>query len=154
MIGNVFAAALAHHSNGFYRRNGPHKYPDLLSSDVSKRPNIEIKMALEDHRPKGHLAKPGYYITCRYVLCSKDGVFTLGKENRGVTPYIWELRAGYLEAGHFSISNTAGDSGKTAVVNSEGMKALKVVYFDAERAPLSKKGRVFESYNELLRGGG
>lgn len=153
MIGNIFGSAIARHSNGLFKRNGPHKYPDLLSTEPSLRPNIEIKMALEKNKPKGHLAKPGYYITCRYVLCDEKGRFTFDKQNRGITPYIWELRCGYLAEEHFNISNTAGDSGKTAVVNAEGMKELKVIYFDRERAPLSQKGRVFRDYVILFDNG-
>jgi hypothetical protein len=153
MIGNIFAAAVARHSNGLFRRNGPHKYPDLLSSEPMKWPNLEIKMALEGNKPKGHLAKPGYYVTCRYVLCGPDGVFVFDKLNRSITPFIWELRCGYLEERHFNISNTPGDSGKTAVVNAEGMKALKVIYVDLERAPLSRKGRIFAEYSELVARG-
>jgi hypothetical protein len=150
MIGNIFGAALALHSNKFFRRNGPHKYPDLLSTEPLKRPDLEIKMALEGNKPKGHLAKPGQYITCRYVLCTPEGVFTLGKQARGVTPYLWEIRCGLLAEHHFSISNTAGDSGKTAVVNAEGMEALKIVYIDIERAPFPKKGRPYAEYAEFV----
>lgn len=153
MIGNIFASSVAQHSNGSLRRNGPHKYPDLLSTNRLRWPDIEIKMALEANKPKGHLAKPGYYITCRYVLCSTDGSFVFGKANRGVKPYIWELRCGHLEEEHFNISNTEGDSGKTAVVNAEGMQELKIVYVDLSIAPISNKGRIYKSYTDLVEGG-
>lgn len=154
MLGNIFGAAIAQHSRGNFRRNGPHKYPDLLSTNKQARPDIEIKMALEGNKPKGHLAKPGYYITCRYVLCNEDDSFQFDKKNRGVRPAIWELRCGYLEEDHFNISNTAGDPGKTAVVNSEGMKALKIVYVDLRFAPISKKGRAYSEYVSLVERGG
>ena len=110
-------------------------------------------MALENNKPKGHLAKPGYYITCRYVLCDEHGVAKFDKANRGMTPYVWELRCGLLEMEHFNISNTAGDSGKTAVVNADGMKALKIIYVDLERAPISKNGRVYTEYAGLVAAG-
>ena len=153
MIGNIFSSEVAKHSNGIWRRNGPHKYPDLLSNKKGEEiPDLELKMALETNKPKGHLAKPGYYITCRYVLCAADGIFKRGKDNRGVTPYIWELRVGYLEYEHFSESNTSGDSGKTAVVNSEGMKALKVVYVDLSRTPISQRGALYAEYHWLVSG--
>lgn len=84
MIGNIFAAALAHRSDGALVRNGPHKYPDLLATgSKSDVPDIEIKMALENNKPKGHLAKPGQYLTCRYILCDAHGVPSLDKKNRG-----------------------------------------------------------------------
>jgi hypothetical protein len=47
-----------------------------------------------------------------------------------------------LENHHFSVSNTEGDSGKTAVVNKEGMEALKVVYLDGERLPYTNRSRI------------
>lgn len=153
MIGNIFSSSIAQHSDGVFQRNGPHKYPDLLSTKENV-PHIEIKMALETNKPKGHLAKEGQYLTCRYVLCNGDGKALFEKGNRGVTPYIWELRCGHLKTEHFNLSNTAGDSGKTAVVNGEGMKALIVVYADLGRAPLSRRGSLFRNYSELVKAGG
>lgn len=151
MIGNILASAIAKHSNGLLQRNGPHKYPDLLTTGVlTQVPDIELKMALETNQPKGHLAKEGYYLTCRYVLCQSDGTLIIGKENRGTVPYIWEIRCGYLEDEHFNLSNTAGDSGKTAVVNAKGMESLQVVYCDLVRAPLSPRGKLYKSYEKLL----
>jgi transcriptional regulator with XRE-family HTH domain len=151
MIGNIFAAAIAKHSNGLIRRNGPHKYPDLLTTGLSLEvPDIELKMALETNKPKGHLAKEGQYLICRYVLCQIDGSLQIGKESRGVKPYIWEIRCGHLSIEHFNISNTVGDSGKTAVVNAAGMKILQVIYCDLERAPLSRKGKVYQEYQKLF----
>jgi transcriptional regulator with XRE-family HTH domain len=152
MIGNMFASAIAKHSNGLIKRNGPHKYPDLLTTGVSQQvPDLELKMALETNKPKGHLAKEGHYLICRYVLCQLDGSLQIGKEHRGVKPYIWEIRCGYLLLEHFNISNTAGDSGKTAVVNAAGMEILQVVYCDLERAPLSQKGKLYQSYQQLFQ---
>ena len=152
MIGNIFASAIAKHSNGLIKRNGPHKYPDLLTTGVSQQvPDLELKMALETNKPKGHLAKEGHYLICRYVLCQLDGSFQIGKEHRGVKPYIWEIRCGYLLLEHFNISNTAGDSGKTAVVNAAGMEILQLVYCDLERAPLSQKGKLYQSYQQLFQ---
>ncbi len=152
MMGNIFASAIAKHSNGLIKRNGPHKYPDLLTTGVSPQvPDLELKMALETNKPKGHLAKEGYYLICRYVLCQLDGSLRIGKEHRGVKPYIWEIRCGYLLLEHFNISNTTGDSGKTAVVNAAGMEILQVVYCDLERAPLSQNGKLYQSYQQLFQ---
>jgi hypothetical protein len=66
-IGNLLGSGIAKASNGAFRKNRPHKYPDLLSSESTDK-NVEIKVALEKNKPKGHLAKSGYYLTCRYVL--------------------------------------------------------------------------------------
>lgn len=151
MIGNIFASAIAKHSKGLLKRNRPHKYPDLLTTEIFPQvPDIELKMALETNKPKGHLAKEGHYITCRYVLCQPDGSLIIGKENRGIKPYIWELRFGHLLRKHFNISNTEGDSGKTAVVNAAGLELLEIVYCDIERAPLSRTSKTYQSYKRLF----
>jgi hypothetical protein len=72
MVGNLLGAGIVKFSNGIFQRNGPHKYPDLLSqNDIAK--DIEIKIALEINKPKGHVVKVGYYLICRYVLVSEDG---------------------------------------------------------------------------------
>ena len=149
MLGNIFAAAIAQHSGGVFRRNGPHKYPDLLSnsSDVS---DIEVKIALETNKPKGHLIKTGRYLTCRYVLCDEAGQAKFEKKDRGTVPWIWEVRCGVLEEHHFSVSNTAGDSGKTAVVNKDGMDALKIVYLDGDRMPYTKRSRIRGELLEII----
>lgn len=151
MIGNIFASAIAKHSNNLLRRNGPHKYPDLLTTGISPQvPDLELKMALETNKPKGHLAKEGYYLTSRYVLCQTDGSLRTGKENRGTKPYIWEVRCGYLLREHFNVSNTEGDSGKTAVVNAAGMELLEIVYCDLERTPFSPKAKPYQTYKKLF----
>lgn len=153
MIGNIFSSEIAKHSRGIWRRNGPHKYPDLLSTKRRPdTPDLELKMALEANKPKGHLSKRGHYIICRYVLCGPNGSFTRGKDSRGITPYIWELRVGYLHQHHFNESNTTGDSGKTAVVNAEGMAALKIVYVDLARIPMSHTGALYDEYRRLAPG--
>lgn len=149
MLGNFLASGIANASGGIFRRNGPHKYPDLLANSQSAA-DVEIKIALEDNKPKGHLAKPGFYLTCRYVLGNEHGMFTRGVEGRGDVVWIWELRAGHLELDHFNLSNTAGDSGKTAVVNASGMERLQVVYCDLEFFPGSRNGRIFRHYQALF----
>lgn len=150
MLGNIFAAAVARNSDGVFRRNGPHKYPDLLSNnpDIS---DIEVKIALETNKPKGHLIKTGRYLTCRYVLCDETGNAQFDKSNRGTIPWIWEVRCGVLEDQHFSVSNTEGDSGKTAVVNKDGMEALRVVYLDGERLPYSDRSRIRRELLQMIK---
>ncbi len=153
MIGNVFGAELAKASNGLYRRNGPHKYPDLLpASEGAVSGGVEIKMALNRNQPKGHLAKEGCYVTCRYVLLDKDGVVVAETADRPKArrAAIWELRAGHLSKPHFNCSNTEGDSGKTAVVNAAGMRELKVVYVDLALVPGSQQGKNYKEYRGLL----
>jgi hypothetical protein len=145
-IGNLLGSGIAEASKGIFHRNGPHKYPDLLSNESTDK-NVEIKVALENNKPKGHLAKPGYYLTCRYVLCDAEGLYIHGQ--RGDVAYIWELRFGKLEVSDFNTSNTEGDSGKTAVVNAQGMRKLQIIYTDLNRLPLSKRGKTIKEYHQL-----
>jgi hypothetical protein len=147
MVGNLLRSGVSKSSGGLFRNNGPHRFPDLLSTlDVER--NVEIKVALEDNNPKGHLAKEGWHLTAHYVLCGADGCFSAGRENRGVQLWIWQLRFGNLRLEHFNISNTEGDSGKTAVVNAAGMRELAPVFCDFDRCPFSAKGPRFK---ELCR---
>lgn len=155
MIGNVLGAEVAKASNGLYERNGPHKFPDLLPSHPNAvETGVEIKMALNMNTPKGHLAKEGHYLTCRYLLIDDEGNSCIKKEDRpqAVRPVIWEVRTGYLTEDHFNISNTAGDSGKTAVINAAGMAALKVVYVDLEMVPGARRGARYSAYQSLFEG--
>lgn len=132
MVGNLLGAGIAEASNGLYKRNRPHAYPDLMPL---KKPavDLEIKIALEKNSPKGHLPKAGTYITFRYVLANRERKFS--KTERGDTVWIWEVKVGQLTMDDFSISNTAGDSGKTAVVRTSVFNQMPTVYFDPEFLP-------------------
>ena len=88
MLGNVLGAGIARRSNGLYERSGPHKYQDLRSTSDGE--HVEIKVALEGNKPKGHLSKAGYYLTFRYVLGNRDG--TYDRNVRGEVVHVWELR--------------------------------------------------------------
>ena len=52
IIGNLLGAGYADYSHGFYRRNRPHTYPDLIATN-DRYPGIEIKTALVKNSPKG-----------------------------------------------------------------------------------------------------
>ncbi len=131
MIGNLLGGQIATCSNGLYIRNKPHTYPDLLPVPPHAL-NIEIKIALDRNRPKGHLPKPGTYMTFRYVLGDKSGKYVRGKETRGDTAFIWEGRIGILTAEDFDLSSTAGDSGKTAVIKTTSFEDMAVFYYVPE----------------------
>lgn len=137
MIGNLVGAGIAEASNGLYVRNRPHAFPDLVPQRADL-PDLEIKTALESNSPKGHLPKEGVYLTFRYGLGGPNGEYTRGKEGRGRTAWIWEVRVGYLGLEDFSISNTEGDSGKTAVIKTEPFKAMPVVLFDPRFFPYAR----------------
>lgn len=137
IIGNLLGAGVALHSGGQFIRNGPHKFPDLLSTNSDFTSGIEIKVALERNVPKGHLAKSGTYLTFRYVLVQISG---FDRSHRGDIVSIWEARCGRLSESDFSISNTVGDSGKTAVIKSEALRRMSLVYFDQALCPYKKYG--------------
>lgn len=137
MIGNLVGAGIAEASTGFYVRNRPHAFPDLIPQRTGL-PELEIKTALETNSPKGHLPKAGAYLTFRYVLGTADGQYVRGKAGRGKTVWLWEVRAGYLEIDDFSFSSTDGDSGKTAVVRGPSLKAMHLVLRDDRFMPYAR----------------
>lgn len=145
MLGNVLGAAMAEHSRGLYVRNGPHKYPDLLPTRASS-PGLEIKVALEKNRPKGHLPKPGNYLSVRYVLAKSNGDYQIG--TRATTVWIWEVKVGNLRSNDFALSSTDGDSGKTAVVRTDSFNKMPVVYLDDRFIPHPpRKGKRYPGFN-------
>lgn len=138
MVGNFLGAGVAKNSGGTYVRNGPHRFPDLVPTNGHEIPGIEIKLALETNRPKGHLSKGkgGAYLTFRWVLCDNAGVFTRGQ--RGDTAGIWEAKFGLLTEEDFDESNTPGDSGKTATVKSAVYNAMELIYYDPGLLPFAR----------------
>lgn len=139
MLGNLLAAGIAEASQGRFARNRPHAFPDLLAQTPGTS-GIELKTALERNRPKGHLAKAGLYLTFRYVLAEPSGGYVRGKAGRGSVATVWEVRCGALAEDDFALSNTAGDSGKTAVITSAAFGAMALVYHAPEFDP-SVRGR-------------
>jgi hypothetical protein len=135
IIGNLLALGIVEASDGRFEQAGAHKYQDLRAVSHECQ-NIEIKIALERNDPKGHLAKAGWYLTCRYVFADADGNYAPGE--RHDVPRIWEIRLGELVEEDFSISNTAGDSGKTANISKTAQRGLTLVYFDPRYCPYAK----------------
>jgi transcriptional regulator with XRE-family HTH domain len=147
MVGNMVGAGIADCSNGLYIRNKSHTYPDLLPV-VPPAVDLELKMALETNKPKGHLPKAGTYITFRYILGDKEGNYKRGKEFRGDTVWIWEVKVGLLSESDFSCSNTAGDSGKTAVIKTDVHNKMHLVYYVPEHLPYAPKANdIYVGYN-------
>lgn len=138
MVGNLLGSSLAEGSEGLYKRNSPHTYPDLLPICTGAT-DLEIKISLETNKPKGHLPKAGAYITFRYVLGDKFANYQRGKDKRGDTVWIWEVKAGILEEDDFACSNTEGDSGKTAVIKTKKHNEMKLIYYVPNLLPYSSK---------------
>lgn len=134
IVGNLIATGIEQHSNSELIKNKPHTYPDLIFNN--EKSGVEIKVALETNKPKGHLPKEGYYLTFRYVLTNSEGKYVKGKENRGDTVSIWEVRVGYINEEDFDVSSTDGDSGKTALIKTDVFNSkMKLVYFNPEIVP-------------------
>lgn len=147
IVGNLLGAGCEMYSDNTFVRNKPHTFPDLIPVNGVGE-GLEIKIALETNKPKGHLPKEGYYLTFRYVLTDAAGVYVKGKETRGDVVSIWEAKIGYLEETDFSISNTEGDSGKTAVIKTDAHNGMKLVYFDELLVPYKhSKMKPYPGYN-------
>lgn len=147
IIGNLLGAGYANYSNGFYQRNKPHTYPDLIATNADY-PGIEIKTALVKNSPKGHQPKPGYYLTYRYCLTDENGRRNDGEESKWDTVTIWEVKFGYLAADDFSCSNTEGDSGKTAVIKTASFNNMKLLYLDTAIIPYRHSAKKpYKGYN-------
>lgn len=138
MMGNLLGAGIAKESKGKYERNRPHAFPDLIPLSP-ELPDLEIKTALETNAPKGHLPKAGTYLTFRYVLGDRQCGYTRGRNNRGDTVWIWEARVGHLEIHDFSISNTEGDSGKTANIRTKSLQTMTSVFYDGRFFPYARR---------------
>lgn len=150
MVGNIFGGALAKASNGYWVRSGPHKYPDLIRPRGAGDDGIELKVALENNTPKGHLPKPGKHISIRYVLAHSKNNFKYLPNKRGDTVSIWEIKCGHLSETDFSVSNTPGDSGKTANFSSDAFKRMKLIYFDKSICPFSNIKKYLSEHGPVL----
>ena len=148
MLGNIIGGTIAEASDNLYERNKPNHYPGLLQLDPAKgADDLELKMAREKNRPKGHLPKAGTYISFRYILGNKDGSYTKGKENRGDTVWIWEVKIGEIKEEDFDLGNTEGDSGKTAVIKTKVFNEMPLVYFDEKYCPYAVKDGKYPCFN-------
>ena len=136
IIGNLLGAGLAKYSNEQYSRNRPHTYPDLIPNVLAPDllsgigEGIEIKIAYNMSIPKGHLPIPGHYLTFRYVLREQS--------EKHSSVEIWEAKYGVLGNDDFSLSNTAGDSGKTAVIRTSALRRMKNIFFDPSLCPYKR----------------
>ncbi|MGX1596552.1 helix-turn-helix domain-containing protein [Dietzia maris] len=146
MLGNLLGTGIANASGGKFLRNRPHAFPDLVPQNTNL-PELEIKTALETNSPKGHLPKPGTYLTFRYVLALRDGKFQSGKDYRGDTPWVWEVRCGALTEDDFAVSNTAGDSGKTAVIKVPAFKNMTRVFYNPDHLPYKRRNSAWGDGN-------
>lgn len=134
IIGNLLGAGFAEYSDGFYYRNKPHTYPDLVATNPNF-PGIEIKTALRKNSPKGHQPKSGFYLIYRYCLTNENGIIFPDNNDMLDTVTIWEVKFGHLSSTDFNCSNTEGDSGKTAVIKMSTLNQMPLLYLDTNCNP-------------------
>lgn len=139
IIRNFIADGIETGSRCRYVRKSGHVLTPTNNTGVP----LAVKVALETNMPKerwpkGHLPKPGMYLTFRYVLCDKAGKFTRGKEARGEFACIWEARVGNLALTDFDLINTPGDSGKTAVIKTGSYDRMTLVYYHPGLLPYAR----------------
>lgn len=144
LLGGFLVRAIIDGAAGAFALAAPNRYQDLRSTSASV-PSVEVKVAFEDNKPKAHRAEGGAYLTVRYVLGDADGTYV--PSTRGGTCWIWEIRYGELAPSDFRVSDTDGDSGKTAVVSTSALEGLSLVYADPARCPYARGGA---KYRDLV----
>ncbi|HXV35331.1 MAG TPA: helix-turn-helix domain-containing protein [Gaiellaceae bacterium] len=131
-LADLLSAGIARASNGRYVQNGRDHAPDLLPLHQGL-PEVELKAALETTLPPQGSRGAGAYLIFRYVLTDRDGAFRRGKDSRGDTVTVWEVRFGELAAADFR----SGPRGK-ARLTRDALERLELVYYDPELLPYAR----------------
>jgi transcriptional regulator with XRE-family HTH domain len=137
---NVLSSGIARASNGLYVQSRPDHSPSLLPLRHGL-PELEVLTALETDRPACKPAN-GVYLTFRYVLANRDGSFTRGKESRGDTVAVWEVRFGELTVNSFHLSASRNGDGE-ARMKKEALEAMELIYYDPELLPYARPTGVY-----------
>ena len=64
-----------------------------------------------------------------------------------VTTEVWEVKVGQINIEDFDLSNTEGDSGKTAVIKTTVHNAMPLVYFDSPFCPYDARRGQYPGFN-------
>lgn len=131
-LADLLSAGLARASNGRYVQNRRDHAPDLLPLHQGL-PELELKAALETTLPPRGARGAGFYLIFRYVLTERDGSFRRGKESRGDTMTVWEVRFGELGEKDFR----SGPRG-SARLTREALEGMELVYYDPRLLPYAK----------------
>lgn len=141
LVAKVLSASVARASNGLYFQNGSDHAPSLLPLRQGL-PELEVAAALETDRPASGASTEGLYLTFRYVLANRDGSFTRGKDSRGDTVAVWEVRFGELESESFHVAGVKSGTGN-ARLRKEALDDMELVYYDPELLPYAKPTGVY-----------
>ena len=136
LVANLLSASVARASNGLYVQHGSDHAPKLLPLRQGL-PELEVVSALETNRPASGASTDGVYLTFRYVLANRDGTFTRGKDARGDTVAVWEVRFGELEDTDFHVA------GGIARLRKDALDDMELVYYDPELLPYARPTGVY-----------
>ena len=131
-LADLLSAGIARASKGRYVQNGPEQAPDLLPLRQGL-PELELKAALETTLPARGSRGAGPYLIFRYVLTDRDGVFRRGKDSRGDTVTVWEVRFGELRDADFR----SGPRGR-ARLTRDALEGMELVHYDPALLPYAR----------------
>ncbi|MGH3039596.1 MAG: helix-turn-helix domain-containing protein [Gaiellaceae bacterium] len=136
LVANLLSAGIARASNGLYVQSGPDHSSSLLPLRQGL-PELDVAAALETNRPAPVEPRAGLYVIGRYVLAERDGTFTRGKESRGDTAAVWEVRFGELREYDFHARSTRAAGGGRQL-KKEALDRMELVYYDPELLPYAR----------------
>ena len=131
-LADLLSAGIARASNSRYAQDGREHAPDLLPLHQGL-PELELKVALETTLPARGARGAGLYLIFRYVLTERDGTFQRGKDSRGDTVTVWEVRFGELHDEDFR----SGPRG-SARLTRDALERLELVYYDPALLPYAR----------------
>lgn len=141
LVANLLSASLARVSSGLYVQNAPDHSRSLLPLRQGL-PELEVVAALETNRPLGASARTGVFLSFRYVLVDREGGFARGKDSRGDTVAVWEVRFGELGNDDFHITGASTGTVR-ARVKKDALDEMELVYYDPELLPYAKPTGVY-----------
>ena len=131
-LADLLTAGIAGASNGRYVQNGRDHAPDLLPLHQGL-PELELKVAFETTLPARGSRGAGLYLIFRYVLTERDGTFQRGKDSRGDTITVWEVRFGELRDEDFR----SGPRG-SARLTRDALEGMELVHYDPALLPYAR----------------
>ncbi len=141
LVGDLLSAGVARASNGLYVQNGPDHSPSLLPVRQGL-PESDVATALETDRPTMGFAKAGVHLVFRYVLTDRNGTFKRGRDSRGDTVAVWEVRFGTLGEGDFH-AGSVRNGNSSARLKKEALDRMELVYYDPALLPYAKATGVY-----------
>jgi transcriptional regulator with XRE-family HTH domain len=127
LVADLLSAGIARASNGLYVQSGPDHSSSLLPLRQGL-PELDVAAAPETNRPAPAEPRSGLYVIFRYVLAERDGTFTRGKDSRGDTVAVWEVRFGELREYDFHVRQ----------LKKGALDRMELVYYDPAFLPYAR----------------